>query len=550
MNIKSLFQLGNDTGMFDERRRAVRNYKLMQWARWATFGLYIVAVFMLYVADVWGVATFMEKNSNEYIALIVFSVISFTLSYFLASGKESVYEDIAISHSEGYKLTRGQIFAMALFASSGILFELFSATSNQQHISNTAAENAGLLKPVDPSVISVGTDPALAKRVEDAQAKLGACQAKLGTQYKDCKYSEGRLSAAQANMAAANQTAASVSSEMYSIQSQDRKEMLERFDKPMFKVVGRAVDGDTNDGMVIAVAIMITIFELQHIMSLFAYANALRRMKSAGSNKPAQPEYVDADHQQNVSSPASAAPVSAFAGAADSARQTVSEAVGHEMMKAQGARNALHQRMQAGADKVADKLDITQERDWKPTWEKTTVREVLSRDPSNVRESGGFKQSPEQLERAKALAADQDGTTYRQALRSGHKNYQDGALDAPVSKLHEPTLRTGSNNPAHRVTQGQQTQGIEKPLNIPANLYSQWCTAIRDGSCKPTVTASRSWVQKRIAASQREKLTYTPTEISAIVQVFFVKALRDGVVINNPHYTNGKPKYLLPNQEA
>ena len=31
---------------------------LMQWARWATFCLYIVAVFMLYVSDVWGIASF------------------------------------------------------------------------------------------------------------------------------------------------------------------------------------------------------------------------------------------------------------------------------------------------------------------------------------------------------------------------------------------------------------------------------------------------------------------------------------------------------------
>ena len=49
----------NDTAaIFDAKARAVRAYHLMQWARWATFCLYIVAVFMLYVSDVWGIASF------------------------------------------------------------------------------------------------------------------------------------------------------------------------------------------------------------------------------------------------------------------------------------------------------------------------------------------------------------------------------------------------------------------------------------------------------------------------------------------------------------
>ena len=55
--MKSMFT--NDTAaIFDAKARAVRAYHLMQWARRATFCLYIVAVFMLYVSDVWGIASF------------------------------------------------------------------------------------------------------------------------------------------------------------------------------------------------------------------------------------------------------------------------------------------------------------------------------------------------------------------------------------------------------------------------------------------------------------------------------------------------------------
>ena len=57
----------------------------------------------------------MEKNSNEYIALAIFSFISFVLAFFLASSKEAVYEDIAIHRSEGWKLKPSQYAAMGLF---------------------------------------------------------------------------------------------------------------------------------------------------------------------------------------------------------------------------------------------------------------------------------------------------------------------------------------------------------------------------------------------------------------------------------------------------
>jgi hypothetical protein len=70
IDLSKVLKSGNDDSfLFNDKQRAIKNHKLMQWAKVATFGLYMVAVFMLYVSDVWGIGSFIEKNSNEYVAL-------------------------------------------------------------------------------------------------------------------------------------------------------------------------------------------------------------------------------------------------------------------------------------------------------------------------------------------------------------------------------------------------------------------------------------------------------------------------------------------------
>ena len=493
--MKSMFT--NDTAaIFDAKARAVRAYHLMQWARWATFCLYIVAVFMLYVSDVWGIASFLEKNSNEYIALAVFSVTSFILAYFLASSKEAVYEDIALNRSEGFHMTAGQRFAMVLFASAGILFELFSATSNQQHISNNAAEQVGLLKPAEVGSVAINTSPALTDALMKAQANLNKCQEMLKQgRVKDCHVSEGKVTGALKAIDMANQTAATVSGELVDKTNAHNEKLLERFDKPMFKVVGKAVGGDTNDGMIVAVAVMITIFELQHILAVFAYGNALRRMNA---DKLAKPPVATVKPEPTLQT-----------GSASLLHKT-GETIATEMAKAQQAREQVYHR-------AADKLDNLQ-----------------------VRESSGFKQSPEQLAKAMELA----GMTYRTELRQGGQQFRDAPLDRPTPTAPDYLKGSGTatpNKPATSTTP-DYLKGSEK--GEITHLYPLWIGGVVEGSVKVSESVFSDFVNTHVDSKQ---LGFNKAKLSEVWQQFGDRAVAEGKLTLNPEYVPGnrKQKYLL-----
>ena len=493
--MKSMFT--NDTAaIFDAKARAVRAYHLMQWARWATFCLYIVAVFMLYVSDVWGIASFLENNSNEYVALAVFSVTSFILAYFLASSKEAVYEDIALNRSEGFHMTAGQRFAMVLFASAGILFELFSATSNQQHISNNAAEQVGLLKPAEVGSVAINTSPALTDALMKAQANLNKCQETLKQgRVKDCHVSEGKVTGALKAIDMANQTAATVSGELVDKTNAHNEKLLERFDKPMFKVVGKVVGGDTNDGMIVAVAVMITIFELQHILAVFAYGNALRRMNA---DKLAKPPVATVKPEPTLQ-----------AGSASLLHKT-GETIATEMAKAQQAREQVYH-------SAADKLDNLQ-----------------------VRESSGFKQSPEQLAKAMELA----GMTYRTELRQGGQQFRDAPLDRPTPATQDYLKGSGTatpNKPATPTTP-DYLKGSEK--GEITHLYPLWIGGVVEGSVKVSESVFSDFVNTHVDSKQ---LGFNKAKLSEVWQQFGDRAVAEGKLTLNPEYVPGnrRQKYLL-----
>ena len=493
--MKSMFT--NDTAaIFDAKARAVRAYHLMQWARWATFCLYIVAVFMLYVSDVWGIASFLENNSNEYVALAIFSVTSFILAYFLASSKEAVYEDIALNRSEGFHMTAGQRFAMVLFASAGILFELFSATSNQQHISNNAAEQVGLLKPAEVGSVAINTSPALTDALMKAQANLNKCQETLKQgRVKDCHVSEGKVTGALKAIDMANQTAATVSGELVDKTNAHNEKLLERFDKPMFKVVGKVVGGDTNDGMIVAVAVMITIFELQHILAVFAYGNALRRMNA---DKLAKPPVATTKPEPTLQT-----------GSASLLHKT-GETIATEMAKAQQAREQVYH-------SAADKLDNLQ-----------------------VRESSGFKQSPEQLAKAMELA----GMTYRTELRQGGQQFRDAPLDRPTPTTPDYLKGSGTatpNKPATPTTP-DYLKGSEK--GEITHLYPLWIGGVVEGSVKVSESVFSDFVNTHVDSKQ---LGFNKAKLSEVWQQFGDRAVAEGKLKINPEYVPGnrKQKYLL-----
>ncbi|SEB10537.1 hypothetical protein SAMN05660964_03566 [Thiothrix caldifontis] len=386
---------GNDSDLiFNDKHRAIKNYRLMQWAKWATFGLYIVAVFMLYVADVWGIGSFIEQKSNDWVALIVFSAIAFVLAFFLASSKEAVYEDIALHRAEGYKLKTSQIVAMGLFLTSGLLFEMFSTSNNQQHIANSAAEGSSMMKEVTGSNVTLSTgSTALTQDLQAAQMRLADCKVRMekalakGKTY-DCAQSEANVAAVRESMQMANAMANDTNAAALNAKTDAMFKVREHFDKPMFKEIGKVAGTDNNGGMLIVIGVLIFIFECQHIMALFAYANALRRIKGNGG----KPNTIQSQGNNGYGiapplSPFDSAKMSVaeYAAKVEAGLKSSPEVIATEYARAQHGRNQQMEAMGNAAKTIGDKLDSMS---GKPDrWRS---------DAPVIKEAQGFKQSPDQ----------------------------------------------------------------------------------------------------------------------------------------------------------
>ncbi|QTR45394.1 hypothetical protein J9253_15480 [Thiothrix litoralis] len=475
-------QLPKSSGMLPtDHHRAIKNHRLMQWAKVATFGLYIVAVFMLYVSDVWGIASFVEKNSNEYIALAIFSFISFVLAFFLASSKEAVYEDIAIHRSEGWKLKPSQYAAMGLFLSSGILFEMFSTTNNQQHIANTAAEQSSMMQSIQGTNVSLIGGATLADSFASAQMKLAQCEERLKQgKEKHCEGSKARVDAVRESMAMSNQLATTAAKATMDNKVEGMLKIREHFDKPMFQAIGKATGTDNNSGMLMVVGLLIFVFELQHIMALFAYANALARINRKAGHNQQGTEYV---------SPAPLgvsgneyAPTSAFTGMANSARQTVGEyaekveaglkaspeVIATEYSRAQTARENVYQ-------VAADKLD------------------GLNKPSAPVK-------------------------TFRESLRDGDKIVSIGALDEPV--ITYPTRQANQMSVADTVKQIQasvKASGANSPAAIQAAVFDAYAGMANPAPLNDVILErmAEKLVEKSVPAQPEQHAQTRPSTVPA-----------------------------------
>jgi len=75
-------------------------------------------------------------------------------------------------------------------------------------------------------------------------------------------------------------------------------------------------------------------------------------------------------------------------------------------------------------------------------------------------------------------------------------------------------------------------------------LFSEWVKAVKAKECKPSVDPTWTWIQKRISNKETGSRTHDRTRISNMQKAFFSRAMKEGLMIENPNYTNGGKKYL------
>ena len=86
-------------------------------------------------------------------------------------------------------------------------------------------------------------------------------------------------------------------------------------------------------------------------------------------------------------------------------------------------------------------------------------------------------------------------------------------------------------DPVHGVSEG-------------VSLYPAWVQAVNQGLCKPSVDATRAWIQKCIAPTMTGSKTNDLKRIDLMRKAFFSRAMKEGLMQENPNYRNGGKKYL------
>ncbi len=283
------FKVNNRLHRLDvEVRKQKRKYegseRNLNTAKWVTGILYFAAICTLYLADPRGMTSYLIENTSEWFAILVFGLASILLPIFLSRTKEDRYSHIAELVASPHRMSATDkaitTLTLSFFLSSGILFEVFTATSQQQHIANNTAEKSGAFKTVQGQQIVVQPDSAISTNLATAQRKLEQCQHKLKEgKTKHCDGDSALVNSLSASQAAGNAALAGASAAAINSQTENLLKITEESNKPVFKMIRDHFKVTINTGMVLAVAIMIFIFEVQHIINLFTYAGRLRRYR-------------------------------------------------------------------------------------------------------------------------------------------------------------------------------------------------------------------------------------------------------------------------------
>ena len=480
-------------------------------------------------AITWG-AYFTEWHSAlDFLLMFVIVVMS---AVFLAWVKHHAYLHFGLYGSIG--LIVFTVIGFALFA------EFFSSSASQDTksrvlLANDAAYQA-TIAPVPtistPALLGSGNTAAIAK----AEQTLARCQANLGKPgYSHCNGDKANLnslkSSEEKNLEAAKQIAVQTNTAnqtaAYERQDKLKAESYNAVIVSMAKFIGAISGTDYKDNIKTAIVLTMLIvavaFEILHHFLSHAkeraqnakYGLELELAKYEGFAIPEKPESVipQNDGGFKQSSIGFTAPIGKPA-------------------------TAHHSPSLAEYDKSLFKYQRhTDDVPEKPSFGFIPTKAKVQTDNPEIRESGGFKQSPEQRAKVMELA----GITYRDELRQHGQQFRDMPLDATTTDTPSKPQAGGSGEVSSKTPSKPQAGGSD---GQGGSLYPVWVMAVKSGECRPSVDETWKWIQKRIAPKETGSKTNDRTRIGMMQKAFFARAIREGLMQVNPNYTNGGKKYL------
>jgi hypothetical protein len=474
----------------EERQGLKANHYAQQFFTVATWIIYLLFAAAMYAAPLWVLQAFFGANAGNYLAIAVIGVFLVVFPTALALGKHAGYR--ALSKRGIDPRYMGAI--IAFFIASGIYFEMTSASSQQQEKAHQAVENSNAGKAIMGTTISTGTG-ANASLIADAEYKLVACQRKLSEgKTKDCKNSQARVDSLKEQSSADRAAAITANAQAIPLKQAALEKERESHALPIAKSFAELFGATVATGAVIAALVAALIFEISHSLTIYNEWRIKQEITSLdGGLKQLKIDYFHQTGKQF-----------------DATDFKEGEIIDLVEMRNNGNIEHFNDRLQD------DSYHATNDGGFKksgigftaPLTSKftgfvdTNKRETYAPE---VRQSNGFRQSPEQLDNVHQLTA-----------------------QARAEATTKPQAKP-------------QAGGSE---GATGSLYPEWVAAVKAKECRPSVDETWKWIQKQIAPKETGSKTNDRTRIGNMQKAFFARAIREGLMEINANYTNGGKKYL------
>ncbi len=510
----------------------------------ATFVVYFVFVWMMYVSDLWGFTSWLVDNLSEIAALIIYTVLAVTLPLSMAMIKEIGYKHFA-KYRNNWAVVGLIVFILAF---AGVVYESISSSSQQQHISTSAAEKSKTFEVITNTKTGTIQTGSMASLIAEAQKQLARCEEKLKDGREphckgDAAKLQGYLDAEQRAMDSAER--ASVAA--IEVKTKALQELKEDSYKPAFKAIRDSFGVTISTGVMLVTTFISVIFEISHLLLILFLSQKLRRkdwltqsiinMEAAYLNstgKAFRPEDFTDDSVLNMDDVREQSPSPMGFGMPATAQFKYQQA--QQLMQPVGfiRTDQLNKPAVSPTQKTTvAKLGTAETQLEMPGLSEPAIREKRDELSTwNQELSGHGIDSPAD----KSLDKVEDKTTIQCIINKGLQAGE--ALHATLSKPSAEGDEIITNE------SGQQT--ISKPSadGQRMGLYDQWVQAVTEKECKPSVRPTWEWIQKRISNKETGSRTHDRTRISTMQKAFFNRAIHDGLMKKNSKYKNGGKKFI------
>ena len=429
----------------------------------------------------WGISTWLTENTSELIAFTLFLVMALFMAQSLSMIKHAFYH-----HKAGFKYGVG---ALLVICSLGVFMELFNSSSQQQAIAHQSAEKSKTFDSVANTQISIDGGANHSNRIAYLSGELAKAREYLNGCKKTCKTYQvkvadltAQIEALQVGQAQANELASRASTNAIKAKTEAMSALKEEAHKPVFKFIRDTLGVTLSTAVVLIAAIVSAGFEYSHALLSKMLGEKQNRLEELQANLiKLRTDYLQAAGVEYGRSPAMDLDTSEPSPSPFKYQQAAPFVSGFVSFK-----DAPKSRGQ-GSAKSSDLVPTPKE------------------EPLPLPNFGGFK--------------------------------------ARRDTWATPELETEATPSNHQL--GVQEENPQQPpARGSMGLYDEWVQAVKAGECKASVDPTWSWIQKRISNKETGSRTHDRTRISNMQKAFFARAMKEGLMIENPNYRNGGKKYL------